>query len=170
MSISPQATTTVSQLKDVAALIQSVFQTVALIVAGIWAYFKFFKGRTYRSRLEVDVSGVVIGTAQDRLLIVTASVKNVGLSDVPSQQKGSGLIVSSLALGQQPTPFTQPSWQEQAAFAILATHAWVEPGETVSEDIAVVRDRGSPSLGSFVEHLGRVSAPSACRVVTCTRQ
>jgi len=36
---------------------QAVVQTLALIVAGIWAYFKFNKERTYQERLIPTITG-----------------------------------------------------------------------------------------------------------------
>jgi hypothetical protein len=40
--------------------IQAAVQALAIIVAGIWAYFKFIKGRVFKARLEPSIDGTVI--------------------------------------------------------------------------------------------------------------
>jgi hypothetical protein len=131
------AANTFTNLRDFADLVLKAFQILAIMVAGVWAYFKFFKNRTYRPRLELGLAGRLLGTGADRLLVCTVSAKNVGLSDVPIRQKGTGLKVSSLLLGQPPTLFAEPAWQEQIVLSVFEDHGWIEPGETISEDRAM---------------------------------
>jgi hypothetical protein len=128
---------TLTHLKDLADLVLKIFQGLAIVVAGIWAYFKFFRNRTYRPRLELGLAGRLLGTDADRLLVCTVSAKNVGLSDVPIRQRGTGLRVSSFLAGQPQAPFAEPAWQQQVVLSVFSGHQWIEPGETISEDTAM---------------------------------
>jgi hypothetical protein len=87
-----------SKTKDVFEVLKNVATIIAIGAGAVWAYFNFFKGRTYRSRLEPKVSGKVISHNGAYYLIVTAQLKNVGLSDVRIDQKGSALRVFALRL------------------------------------------------------------------------
>src|SRR2546429_3204710 len=82
-----------SKTKDVFDVLKNVATIIAFGAGAVWAYFNFFKGRTYRSRLEPKVSGKLISRNGANYLIVTAQLKNVGLSDVRIDQKGSALRV-----------------------------------------------------------------------------
>ena len=82
-------------------ILKNVATIIAIGAGAVWAYFNFFKGRTYRSRLEPKVSGKVISRNGASYLIVTAQLKNVGLSDVRIDQKGSALRVFVYTVGER---------------------------------------------------------------------
>lgn len=66
--------------QKVADIIQKAVTAGALIVGGIWAYYKFVRGRIFVSNLEVVISGEA-SRQNDRIsLVATASVKNIGSS------------------------------------------------------------------------------------------
>src|ERR1051325_5355174 len=46
-----------ARTKDFTDAIANLTQTLALLAGGVWAYFKFAKGRTFRDRLTPSVSG-----------------------------------------------------------------------------------------------------------------
>jgi hypothetical protein len=90
------ATTTSPKLTDLQKIVditQKLFTIVAIIVGGAWTYLNYFKGRTFRMRLEPSVTGVVSTSDGANQLIVSVSLKNVGLSKIGIEQTGSALEV-----------------------------------------------------------------------------
>jgi hypothetical protein len=123
---------------------QKALASLALLVAGLWAYFKYFRGRTYRDRIEAEISGVTLQEGQIDYLVITVRVKNVGLSRVPIQQKGSGLRVFTGKLVFPDSKIAQElEWSSVAVISILEGHAWVEPGESVSDQRLFVLPKDS---------------------------
>ena len=56
--------------------------SVGVIVGGIWAYFKFIKGRTFKPNLVPKVAGETRHKNGDVYLIATTEVENAGASIV----------------------------------------------------------------------------------------
>ncbi|HKG59538.1 MAG TPA: hypothetical protein VKB05_07150 [Pyrinomonadaceae bacterium] len=81
-----------TRTKDFTEAFASVTQSLALI-AGVWAYFKFVKGRTFRERLTPTVNGKFISIDGSVFLVVTIMFHNVGLSRIAFDQKVSSLTV-----------------------------------------------------------------------------
>jgi len=144
-----QGSTSAKSSLDTANTVVSVIGTsitgLAVIIGGIWAYFKFVKGRTFRPRLEVDMSGQWRKVDGKQLLQARIMVKNIGASNVTLLQKGTGLRVSLLA-AHQPAPPAPVEWEGQRVFEILKEHAWIEPGETVSDDLLLDLGSAAPVL------------------------
>jgi hypothetical protein len=113
--------------------ISKTITAVAVIIGGVWAYFKFVRGRTYRPRLEVNLAGQWWPVNGKWLLQTRVMVKNVGASKVELIQKGTGLRVSVPGT-DQPSPPASVVWASKKVFVILNEHSWIEPGETVSDD------------------------------------
>jgi hypothetical protein len=170
-----------SSFKNLIDSIKSVVTTLAVIVGGIWAYLKFVRGRTYRPRLSVDVAGQWLkldGASTRRRGIVDKilgrpaadsarsvfqtriRVTNIGASKVSLKQYGTGLLVSFPARLQPEPPYDfdwdyVPKYRgedQPQTFEILKQHAWIEPGETVSDDLLLDLDR-SPEIVRLEVHL-----------------
>jgi hypothetical protein len=113
------------------ALTESITKILAILMAGAWAYYHYFRGRTYRPRLEPTVTGVVANDGSSDYLIVTLQVKNVGLSRVGIIQKGSGLRISTCTAPLQ--PLSDVAWKSGGVFSVFLDHGWIEPGEPIQE-------------------------------------
>lgn len=87
------ATVDWTRTKDFTEAFGNVTQSLALIAGGVWAYFKFAKGRTFRDRLSPNVSGKCISIDGAVFLLVTIQIKNVGLSRIAFDQEASSLAV-----------------------------------------------------------------------------
>jgi hypothetical protein len=48
--------------KTVAEIVQAAITSLAVLVGGIWAYFKLVKGRTFRPRVETGIDAAWLGT------------------------------------------------------------------------------------------------------------
>jgi hypothetical protein len=73
------------------ALENAKTEIIAIFIGGLWAYYKFFRGRTFKSRSEFLVSGLVQRDANSAELLASAQMKNVGLSKIRISQRGSAL-------------------------------------------------------------------------------
>jgi hypothetical protein len=82
-----------TRTKDFTETVANVTQSLALIAGGVWAYFKFVKGRTFRDRLTPTVSGKFVSINESVFLIVTTQLENVGLSRIAFNQEVSSLVV-----------------------------------------------------------------------------
>lgn len=114
------------------------FTIFAIVVGGVWTYFNFFKGRTFSLRLEPKVFGKISFTNKTGYLVATACLKNVGLSKLKIDQKGTGLrvlLAEVITNIQQPQV---PNWQQIESFEVFKAHQWIEPGETVEENLLVI--------------------------------
>jgi hypothetical protein len=126
--------TLLDNVKTVVDILGTAVTAAAVILGGIWAYFKFVKGRTYRPRLGVDLAGEWRLVDGRRLFHARITVENIGASKVTLLQRGTGLRVSVLAQNQPVAP-AAATWEHLKVFEILEEHQWIEPGETVSDDL-----------------------------------
>lgn len=122
---------------DAVGGVESVLTSLAILVGGVWTYFKFFRGRTFRERLEAGVSASRGDTDGVAFLEVVVTVRNVGLSKVPIVQEGSGLRILSSDewMTHDGTAPEAPTWTWMATESFLEDHKWVEPGETVTDSL-----------------------------------
>ena len=113
---------------------EKTFTILAIIGGAIWAYFHYFKGRTYRPRLEPKVDGEVFRSGAVRYLIATAELRNAGLSKLEIMQEGTALRVFA---GQPRQEATEIEWARLCTLPVFETHKWIEPGETIREQVLV---------------------------------
>ena len=133
-ALSATATSGLDNVKTVVDILQALITSAAVVIGGIWAYFKFAQGRTFRPRIEVNMSGQWRNVDESKLLHARIRVKNIGLSKVTLIQKGTGLRVCRMSENERPPP-GRSAWMEGQVYKILDKHAWVEPGETVSDEL-----------------------------------
>lgn len=149
-----QAAGTGETFKNVTAGAASTATAVAVIIGGVWAYFKFIRGRTFKPKLSIALAGQwrsvpQVGNAFHARLRVT----NIGASKADLKQFGTGLQVSFPSEDQpppprrfrwQPVPLAEDEKTPQV-FSVLKEHRWIEPGETVSDDL-LLNLGGSPRV------------------------
>jgi len=82
-----------TRTKDFSDAFANITQSLALIAGGVWAYFKFVKGRTFQARLTPTVSGKFVSIDGSAFLIVTTLLENVGLSRIVFDQEASSVVV-----------------------------------------------------------------------------
>lgn len=75
-----------TKTKDLTDAFRNVTQGLAFIAGGVWAYFKFRKGRTFQESLVPDVAGRFVFIDGTAYLAATTEVKNVGLSKIELSQ------------------------------------------------------------------------------------
>jgi hypothetical protein len=132
-----------TKTKDVFDVVKNFATILGVIVGAIWAYFNFFKGRTYKPRLEPKVSGKIISKNETFYLIITVQLKNVGLSDVDIIQKGTALrVFSYLPSGTDKSVTSTIKQNRVVTLSVFEKHGWVEPGELIEEQniVALPKD------------------------------
>jgi hypothetical protein len=110
---------------------ETFLQIVAYLIGAGWVYFNFFKGRTYRPRLELKITGQLSRTTTPQFAVATLQVKNVGLSKVDVSQKGTAIRVLVF------DPTAQDQWKHIATVSLLQAHQWIEPSEALEEQSLV---------------------------------
>jgi len=113
--------------------LDKVLKILALVIGGVAAYYKFFKGRVHVSRLELKVSGSIVCKDNVSYLLTTACVKNIGLSKVDIQHEESGLRITSCKASTKPKAAHMVEWCDSSVFSVFKDDPWIEPGETVEE-------------------------------------
>lgn len=112
-------------------VIERVVKIIAICMGGAWAYFNFLKGRVYRPRLESRVDGEIWNRDNEYSVRVSLQLKNVGLGKVDVRQEGTGLRILAYA------PQGEEIWHHLETRSVLKNHHWIEPGETVVEEMLV---------------------------------
>lgn len=82
-----------TRTKDFTDAFADVTQSFALIAGGVWAYFKFAKGRTFEDRLIPTLSGKFVSIDGSVYIIATIQLQNVGLSRIAFDPEMSALVV-----------------------------------------------------------------------------
>lgn len=112
---------------------QKVISIIGIIAGAIWAYFHYFRGRTYKPRLETSVSGKLLKQNETILLVATIRIKNVGLSKIDIKQKGSGMRIIGLEENENVKTIEKYEGLRLKTISIFNKHSWIEPGETIDD-------------------------------------
>jgi hypothetical protein len=113
---------------------KTISEIIAFFIGGLWAYYKFFRGRTFKPRLEFVVSGSVHRAGNSAELLASIQMKNVGLSKVRISQRGSALSAFRSLPGG---PGRNVEWGQLVVLPVFEKHAWIEPGETIKDQMLV---------------------------------
>jgi hypothetical protein len=113
---------------------QKIFTILGIAVGGVWVYFNFFKGRVYRVRIEPTISGEVFDNDDVTYVIVKIQLKNVGLSKVDIQQKGSGFRVYAYQGSGNISKTQRVKVERLGTFSIFEDHGWIESSEKITEE------------------------------------
>jgi hypothetical protein len=141
-------TVTQGTMPELVDMIGTSVTSAALIVGGIWAYFHFVKRRTYRPRLDVSLTGNWHTVEGSPLLLAHIGATNIGASAVRLRQRGTGLRISALAESRVEAP-APCDWQSLGVFEIFEEHEWIEPGETICDDLLLRLPFAAPMLCRF---------------------
>lgn len=150
-------------------VLKNVFEIAAIATGAIWTYFNFFKGRTYRPRLECRVDGFVETHSGRSLLKVVVKAENVGLSKVSIEQRGTILQLYP-AVTQSSTPSfpCQVIWSDKpAVFDVFKDHAWVEPSEPIEDQVLIeLPDDKAPAYKLTLKVLSKKISWTARNIVS----
>jgi len=132
-----------ARTKDFTEAFTNVTQTLALIAGGVWAYFKFAKGRTFRNRLIPTVSGKFISIDGSVFLVVMIQLQNVGLSRIAFEQGASAIAVFEFVPAQT-EEILRVKNNLLASFRVFGdTDRYIEPNEVVERQTLIALPRVS---------------------------
>lgn len=122
------------------SVIETVVKIGAVLVAALWAYYHYFRGRMYRSRIELAVTGEVVNRSQTEYVIARLRLKNVGLSRVEITQEGTGVRVSTCVAPEH--PYADIDWEVGRVFPAFLLHECIESGEPIEDRVVVALPPG----------------------------
>jgi hypothetical protein len=132
-----------STLQTLADIAQKTAATIAIVGTAGWAYFKFVRGRTFRRRLELMISGEVRRDPGIVYLLTNSTAKNIGLSKFEIDHDKSGLRVMTHASEDAVTEARLAQWSPLSTWAVLEGKDSLEPGEPAAEEFLIeIPDEG----------------------------
>ena len=121
-------------LTTVTGAVNDIVTSSAVIVGGIWAYFKFIRGRTFARRAELDVSPSIATADGNDYLAVTINLKNTGLSKLPLNSNMKIMRIFRM-INDSDSAAGLVEWERISTMRILDQHDWVESQETVADTL-----------------------------------
>ncbi|MEN3329171.1 MAG: hypothetical protein V7638_3978 [Acidobacteriota bacterium] len=114
--------------------LSDLLTSLGIVLGGLWAYFKFFKGRTFHRRLEPKITAKIVDQGNTKILIASMELTNIGLTvvylnpltsiDVYVINLRTPTDLSSVRLGHTPR-----------SFRVFKNHSWIEPEETIRDEM-----------------------------------
>jgi hypothetical protein len=117
--------------------IDEAVKVAAVVVGAAWTFLNYVRGRTFRSRLDIDLTGAISERGGVEFFVGSCAAKNVGLSKIPLQKVGTGASIYALRLAPRKSGGFRLVEQEIKVFQIFDRHGWVEPGEQIADPFAV---------------------------------
>jgi len=136
--------------KDFTGSIQSVVQTFAFLVGGIWAYYKFVKGRSFQDSLSPAISGRLASIDGAVYLVISIQIKNAGSTKVDFNHKGSAVIVYEYTATSEAEIHTVADKRLTAFDLFKPNEKYVEPNEVI-ELRSFIAIPGPVQLGYRIE-------------------
>jgi hypothetical protein len=125
------------QWVEISTGVSGFAQAAALLVGGVWAYYKFARGRTLAWRLELEADGQLLGDDGHRAVRVRLTLRNPGLSIVRLSDLKQIRLYGLSTSGWDPDRWAD--WGDPLTLAeIFAEHACVESQETVEDDVLLL--------------------------------
>lgn len=149
---------TIDELEKVTNSAAHIAQVAALLIGGIWAYFKFFRGRTFKRRLDLLVEASLHRLSGDDAIRATVRLHNIGLAKV-NLAKG----ISVLAVYWCPSgiwPIEHARWPKLQVSPLFPDQDAIESGEEIVEEL-VVALTPDPNAGFVLAYDVRIEVWSA---------
>jgi len=126
-----------SHLSAVLDIIDKATKITAVFIGGGWVYLNYLRGRTFKHRLEPNIISRTVRSDGVLLLSGSAQIKNVGLSRVPIQQKGTAIEVLGYILNNANLAQPKVTLQNISVRSVFEAHGWIEPGEQIEESFLI---------------------------------
>ena len=112
--------------------------TILAIIGGcIWAYYNYLKGRIHKPRLSPSVEAKILNNGNDKFLLITIALRNVGLSKISITQTGTALRLLYWDSEYCGDEYTVKNWRRILTMPILENHQWIEPSEYIEEQYLI---------------------------------
>jgi len=97
----------------------------------------YVRGRTYKKRLETNVSGEWFENDGIYFLSGSVHLKNVGLAKFPIEQKGTAVLIYDLHPSSSTGPAADLVETLITVRSAFKDHGWIEPNETIEESFLI---------------------------------
>jgi hypothetical protein len=127
---------------DWISAILDLVQIAAIVIGGLWAYYKFFRGRIFHKRAEPGVEASLLNTGSSYAVRARVTLKNTGSADIPLRVT---LITVAPYVAGDVDEHGRPQWPEVARAHAFRDHESVESQETIVDDLLIpLRKEDSP--------------------------
>ena len=116
---------------------QKFVQIVALVLGGIGAYIRWFKGRIYRGRLESKITGAAVWENDNIYINVVTSIKNIGLAKLDVDQRETALRLSYCTTRTNVLESSLVFWEHIGTFCVFENDHFIESGETIQDEMII---------------------------------
>lgn len=125
------STSTLAESKDALSALQSAVQILFIVLGAVFSYYRFFRGRTFVSRANVDVDVTVIETPkQVALHWITIEFRNLGTVSIWAPQPE---VIVELVGPTGTSSETWRDWREASTGRERVRHfSVVDSGEAIS--------------------------------------
>jgi hypothetical protein len=114
-----------------------LFQIVAIGGGGLWAYYKFIKGRVYRPRLTLSLRANSLLISEQNLLLVSLTIENVGLSVVQLQKQSMLVRVLLPEVVRAGSKARRIEGKPIGTFRVFQHHALIESSEKIADELTL---------------------------------
>lgn len=150
------ATPPPSSLSTTLDIIDKVVKVAAVFIAAAWGYLNYRRGRTFKRRLEPKISGKIFLSNGTWILTGVAQLKNVGLSVVTIEQKGTAIVIDDLLVVTDAGKPARIASDNVAVLEVFKSHGWIEPGEPIEQSFLITLPERANRVGARMR-LGIVS-------------
>lgn len=102
-------------------------KALAVAVGAVWTYVNVHRSRTYKRKLEPNISGTIFEKNKGFYLLISCQLKNVGQTKYTIKQEGTYIGVFAI--------HENGDEQRVSALEIFMDHGWIEPGEQINEPL-----------------------------------
>ena len=120
-----------SVTRDFTGSMQSVVQVFAFLIGGVWAYYKFVKGRSFQDSLSPIVTARFSSIEGAVYLLSSVQIKNVGSTKIDFNHEGSALIVYEYAPSSESEIHTVAEQRLTAFDVFKPNERYIEPSEII---------------------------------------
>jgi hypothetical protein len=126
-----------------------IVQAVAILVGGIWAYFKFVRGRTFAYRGQLSIEGKWVQRGSFSAVHAHVIFENTGASQIPLSDKVK-IVRAYATTAANWEGGHGVDWKEPLLTSpVFTEHAWVEPKEPIEDDVLLPIPRHIDSTSVF---------------------
>lgn len=138
-SIKP-ANWTPDDIEKTTGSFEHLVTALGIILGGIWVYYRFFRERVFKIRLELDVSAELVKLDKNVFIRAKLKIKNTGLSRIDFGNGTAHLIVSGYNKNLNQEYLNKMALDplrvsELKPIKVFINHEWIESGETIKDEV-----------------------------------
>ena len=144
-------------IKNIATILQSVLASIALIVGGVWGYYRFIRFRTFKPQLDFlfDFKHFLDGQG-NHIGILELKLSNKGNTQIELRKNKSNVcflkygLIEAAGATEGVVVISKSSKQLDYIDEVFIAHKWIEPNETI-DDVKVIRIPNGNSIALQIE-------------------